>query len=52
MQPGQIGHSIIAQKAIGRFMPPVFPGTKADTLAELASKLGLPEPRVLGAERA
>ena len=42
-QPGQIGYSIIDQKAIGRFMPPVFPGVKADTLAELAGKLGLPE---------
>ncbi|HEY3598212.1 MAG TPA: FAD-dependent tricarballylate dehydrogenase TcuA [Paraburkholderia sp.] len=42
-QPGQIGYSIIDSKAIGRFMPPVFPGTKADTLPELARQLGLPE---------
>ncbi|MDQ0140001.1 FAD-dependent tricarballylate dehydrogenase TcuA [Cupriavidus necator] len=42
-QPGQIGFSIIDQKAIGRFMPPVFPGTTADTLGELARKLGVPE---------
>ena len=42
-QSGQVGYSIIDQKAIGRFMPPVFPGTKADTLDELARKLGLPE---------
>ena len=42
-QPGQIGYSIIDAKAIGRFMPPVFPGMKADTLAELARKLGLPK---------
>ncbi|SOY61622.1 FAD-dependent tricarballylate dehydrogenase TcuA [Cupriavidus taiwanensis] len=42
-QPGQIGYSIIDQKAIGRFMPPVFPGTSADTLGELARKLGVPE---------
>ncbi|MBB2917385.1 FAD-dependent tricarballylate dehydrogenase TcuA [Cupriavidus alkaliphilus] len=42
-QPGQIGFSIIDQKAIGRFMPPVFPGTTADTLDELARKLGVPE---------
>jgi tricarballylate dehydrogenase len=41
-QPGQIGYSIIDSKAIGRFMPPVFPGVKADTLPELAQKLGLP----------
>lgn len=44
-QPGQIGYSIIDRKAIGRFMPPVFPGTVADTLPELARKLGLPEGR-------
>ena len=41
-QPGQIGYSIIDSKAVGRFMPPVFPGVKADTLPELAHKLGLP----------
>lgn len=40
-QPEQIGYSIIDAKARGRFMPPVFPGVKADTLAELADKLGL-----------
>ena len=43
MQPGQVGYSIIDSKAIGRFMPPVFPGEKAQTLPELASRLGLPE---------
>jgi tricarballylate dehydrogenase len=42
-QPGQIGYSIIDAKAIGRFMPPVFPGTKASSLPELARKLELPE---------
>ena len=42
-QPGQIGWSIIDRKAIGRFMPPVFPGTVAHSLPELARKLGLPE---------
>ena len=40
-QPGQIGYSIIDAKAIGRFMPPVFPGTTADTMYGLARKLGL-----------
>jgi tricarballylate dehydrogenase len=43
LQPGQTGYSIIDAKAIGRFMPPVFPGMKADSLAELARKLGLDE---------
>lgn len=41
-QPNQIGYSIIDSKAIGRFMPPVFPGVQADSLPELAQKLGLP----------
>jgi tricarballylate dehydrogenase len=43
-QPGQIGYCIIDSKAIGRFMPPVFPGTQADSLPELARQLGLSEP--------
>ncbi|WP_454733510.1 MULTISPECIES: FAD-dependent tricarballylate dehydrogenase TcuA [Cupriavidus] len=42
-QPGQIGYSIIDAKAVGRFMPPVFPGVRADTLPELARLLGLDE---------
>ena len=42
-QPGQIGYCIIDSKAVGRFMPPVFPGVKADTLPELARGLGLDE---------
>ncbi|WP_085317797.1 FAD-dependent tricarballylate dehydrogenase TcuA [Derxia lacustris] len=41
-QPGQIAWSIIDAKAVGRFMPPVFPGTRADTLDDLARQLGLP----------
>ena len=36
LQPGQIGYCIIDSKAVGRFMPPVFPGVQADTLPELA----------------
>jgi tricarballylate dehydrogenase len=40
-QPGQIGYSIIDSKAVGRFMPPVFPGVQADSLPELARKLDL-----------
>jgi len=42
-QPGQIAWSIIDAKAIGRFMPPVFPGTKAATPAALARELELDE---------
>ncbi|MBH9710743.1 FAD-binding dehydrogenase, partial [Burkholderia contaminans] len=40
-QPEQIGYSIIDSKAIGRFMPPVFPGVSADSLPELGRRLGL-----------
>ena len=43
MQPGQIAYSITDAKATGRFMPPVFPGTTARTLPELATALGLPQ---------
>ncbi len=42
-QPGQIAWSVIDAKAVGRFMPPVFPGVMANTLPELAGKLGLDE---------
>lgn len=42
-QKGQIAWSVIDSKAIGRFMPPVFPGTRAHTLPELARQLGLDE---------
>ncbi|NMG30049.1 FAD-dependent tricarballylate dehydrogenase TcuA [Aromatoleum evansii] len=42
-QPGQVGFSVIDSKAVGRFMPPVFPGAKADTLEGLARQLGLEE---------
>ena len=40
-QPGQVGWSIIDAKAVGRFMPPVFPGEQAQTIAQLADQLGL-----------
>jgi tricarballylate dehydrogenase len=38
-----VGHSVIDAQAVGRFMPPVFRGAQADTLAGLARQLGLPE---------
>ena len=41
LQKGQIGYSIIDAKAVGRFMPPVFPGIKTDTLPDLARQLGI-----------
>ena len=42
-QPGQVAYSIIDAKAVGRFMPPVFAGAQAGSLAELARLLGLDE---------
>ena len=44
-QPGQQAWSIIDAKAVGRFMPPVFLGTRAETLPELARALGPDEGR-------
>jgi tricarballylate dehydrogenase len=46
-QPGQIAWSIIDAKAVGRFMPPVLPGVKADTLPELAQRLELDAARFM-----
>ena len=40
-QPGQVAYSIIDAKAIGRFMPPVFAGAKANSLEALAQQLNL-----------
>jgi tricarballylate dehydrogenase len=41
LQPGQIGYCVIDAKAVGRFMPPVFPGIKANSLEDLGRELGL-----------
>jgi tricarballylate dehydrogenase len=40
-QPGQIGYSIIDSRSIRLFMPSIFPAIEAQTIAELAGKLGL-----------
>jgi tricarballylate dehydrogenase len=41
-QPGQIAWSVIDSKAIGRFMPSVFPPVQAGSIRELAVALELP----------
>jgi tricarballylate dehydrogenase len=41
-EAGQIAWSIIDSKAVGKFMPSVFPAIRADTIPELAANLGLP----------
>ena len=40
-QPEQLAHVIIDNQAKGMFMPPVFPPETADTIGELASKIGV-----------
>ena len=47
-QPDQIGYSIIDAKAMGKFMPPVYPPLKARSIGELAAALSL-DPRALEA---
>ncbi len=41
-QPDQVAYSIIDSKSLELFMPSVFPPVAADSIAELAEKLGLP----------
>jgi len=43
-QPDQVGFVIIDAKSLDLVMPSVFPPIKADTLEELADKMGLPAP--------
>ncbi len=40
-QPGQIAYAVIDAKAMGKFMPPVYPPMKASTVRELGGQLGL-----------
>jgi len=41
LQPDQVAYSIIDSKSIDLFMPSVFPAFKADSISEMATKLGL-----------
>jgi tricarballylate dehydrogenase len=45
-QPGQQAHCLIDAKVASRFMPSVFPPIVADSIPELASRVGLPVDRV------
>ena len=45
-QPDQVGYAIIDAKALDLFMPSVFPPIKADTLEDLAVRMGLPADRL------
>ena len=40
-QPDQVGYALIDAKSIDLFMPSVFPPIVADTIPELAAKMGL-----------
>jgi len=40
-QPGQIAYSIVDSRSIHMFMPSIFPAMQADSISELAIKLGL-----------
>ena len=42
-QPEQVAYSIIDSSSIDLFMPSVFPPVQANSIAELAQKLGLPQ---------
>ncbi len=46
-QPGQTAWALIDAQALGRFMPPVFPGVRAETLEALALAIDLPVDAVL-----
>lgn len=45
-QPDQIAYSIIDAKAVGQFMPSVFPPIQAGSILELAAALNLPAERL------
>jgi tricarballylate dehydrogenase len=46
-QPGQQAYCLVDAKAIGRFMPSVFPPVEAPSIRELAHRLELPAARVV-----
>ena len=46
-QPGQIGYCFIDSKVMGKFMPSVFPPSKAQTIEELATLVELPAEQVV-----
>ncbi|GGA38626.1 FAD-dependent tricarballylate dehydrogenase TcuA [Pelagibacterium lentulum] len=45
-QPDQVAYAIIDAKSANLFMPSVFPAEKANIIAELAAKMGLPAGKV------
>ncbi|MDO5658410.1 MAG: FAD-dependent tricarballylate dehydrogenase TcuA [Paracoccus sp. (in: a-proteobacteria)] len=51
-QPDQVGYALIDAKSIDLFMPSVFPPIKAETIPELAAKMGLDPASVTAAVEA
>ncbi len=45
-QPDQVAYAIIDARSLDLFMPSVYPPTTADSIEDLAGKLGLPGPRL------
>ena len=45
-QPDQVGFAIVDSASLDLFMPSVYPPASADSLAELAGKMGLPAERL------
>jgi tricarballylate dehydrogenase len=46
-QPDQIGYCILDSKAMGKFMPSVFPPMEAQSIGELARLMQLPEEKLV-----
>jgi tricarballylate dehydrogenase len=46
-QPDQIGYCILDSKAMGKFMPSVFPPIEAQSIGELARLMQLPEEKLV-----
>lgn len=51
-QPDQTGYSLIDSKVMGKFMPSVFPPSKAQSIEELAALVKLPVERVVATVKA
>lgn len=51
-EPGQIGYCFIDSKVMGKFMPSVFPPSKAETIEELATLVKLPVGKVVATIKA
>ncbi len=51
-QPDQIGHCLLDSRAMGKFMPSVFPPAQANSIGELAKLVKLPVEKVVATVKA